>query len=92
MLVCAPCNRTKSWQCEHCPNWAARDPAVCSQCFWATPSCYDHVGTLKIRLVSVPFEGDAEMAIFEGLVAEAGREGIPLPDVIKRRLQNGGIG
>jgi predicted nucleotidyltransferase len=29
MLVCASCNRAKSWSCEHCKNWQERESNNC---------------------------------------------------------------
>lgn len=42
MLLCASCNRAKSWSCEHCPNWHTKSHKICSQCHWAFPQNYTH--------------------------------------------------
>ena len=31
MLLCAACNRAKSWSCEYCPNWNNKSATICSQ-------------------------------------------------------------
>lgn len=51
MPLCPSCNRSKSWSCEHCPNWRTRDTSICKTCFWASPEDYTHVATRQIRLV-----------------------------------------
>lgn len=54
MLVCASCNRAKSWVCEHCDNWQRqKEPSVCSSCFWASPSTYQHIALQEIRRLEI---------------------------------------
>jgi len=34
MLLCASCNRAKSWSCEHCENWNdSKDIEICLKCY-----------------------------------------------------------
>lgn len=49
MPLCASCNRSKSWECENCPNWEEEDDSVCVTCFWSGPAIYDHVATRPQR-------------------------------------------
>lgn len=58
ILVCGSCNRAKSWSCEHCPNWVARDVSVCKKCYWANPLEYEHVATKLVRRTTIVWEGD----------------------------------
>lgn len=87
MLVCAPCNRTKSWQCEHCPNWTKRNREVCRSCFWASPSDFEHVATVPSEVVVVQFQAKAEGELLKSLRVESQRHGETLEAAIKRRLR-----
>ncbi len=49
MLLCASCNRAKSWSCEHCPNWETKSSKICTQCYWAFPQEYTHISLREIR-------------------------------------------
>ena len=35
MLLCGSANRAKSWSCENCANWLAKDVKTCQSCYWA---------------------------------------------------------
>ncbi len=53
MALCGSCNREKSWTCEtKCPNWTARDPAVCRSCYWSNPAQYSHVAMEKKLVIN----------------------------------------
>lgn len=71
MPVCGPCNRKKSYECEHCPNWEVADPAVCTGCYWAHPEGYDHVATRLERRLEMTWSGEEETQEYDRLVAEA---------------------
>lgn len=86
MLVCGSCNRTKSWSCEHCPNWMIKDQALCLTCYWAYPADYEHVATRKIRRADLIWEAD-EVAEYEALQAIAGGERLTLGQTIKSILK-----
>lgn len=61
MLLTLASNRAKSHACENCPNWAAKDAAMCEECFWAHPEGYGHIaGRAERRLPLVFFGEDAE--------------------------------
>lgn len=85
MLVCASCNRSKSWECEHCPNWDRRDASVCRTCYWATPEGYDHVATLPTRR-SVLVWDQAEVGAYDSLKKLADEQGVTVSELIKRSL------
>lgn len=51
MPLCSSCNRSKSWECEHCPNWTVKDVGVCESCYWSGPDSYDHIATRQVRRV-----------------------------------------
>ena len=57
MVLCGSCNRKKSWNCEHCPNWTGRrSVAVCETCYWAGRNDYLHVATEQQRRAEVVCE------------------------------------
>ncbi len=57
MLVCASCNRAKSWSCEHCPNWTLKSASTCATCLWSSPLEYMHVATEARRRLTIVWEG-----------------------------------
>ncbi len=83
MLLCASCNRAKSWSCEHCANWLSEKSAdVCRRCYWADPESYTHVALLEVRRVDVQWSGE-EIEVYERLRRAARDGGFPLPDYVK---------
>lgn len=87
MLLDASTQRAKSWSCEHCENWTRiHDQRICRGCYWASPEAYTHVAMSEVRRVDVQWDSH-EVATHDALVAEAGREGITLSELIKRKLQ-----
>lgn len=89
MLLCGSCNRAKSWSCEHCPNWTAKRPSVCTGCFWSGDPDYSHIATSARRQLTLNWK-DEEVGHFDQLRAEANRRGVPLEEVIKALLKKGG--
>ncbi|WP_156181344.1 HNH endonuclease [Actinobaculum suis] len=67
MPLCPSCNRAKSWQCENCPNWTAKDPETCSKCMWSSPDKYSHVATKEIREIRVVLQDEKSVAAFDAL-------------------------
>jgi hypothetical protein len=86
MLVCGPCNRAKSWSCEHCPNWLERDVITCLSCYWANPLEYVHVATKSIRRTDIMWH-DREVELHDKLKHEAESEQASIQEYIKRLLQ-----
>lgn len=58
MLLSASANRTKSWSCEHCPNWIEKQVSVCVGCYWAFPESYSHICTKEFRRVEIAWFDD----------------------------------
>lgn len=58
MLLSPSANRAKSWTCEHCKNWDAKDVNFCMRCFWAYPEDYDHVAGKPEKMISIIFSGN----------------------------------
>lgn len=88
MLLCASCQRSKSWSCEHCPNWSAQDEDVCRGCYWVVPESYTHVATAAVRRLDVVFVAE-EVAAYDALSAEVRREGLTLSDVVRSYVRSG---
>lgn len=57
MLLCASCQRKKSFECERCPNWQTKESNTCQTCFWTRPSEYEHLATRRMRRIEVSFTG-----------------------------------
>lgn len=88
MLLCGPCNRAKSWSCEQCPNWTARDPSVCGSCFWAGDPNYSHIATSARRQLTLNWS-DEEVHAFDQLRSEAAQSGMSLETLVKILLEKG---
>ena len=58
MLLSPSANRAKSWTCEHCQNWSAKDVSFCIKCFWASPEDYEHIAGRKEKVISLVFTGN----------------------------------
>lgn len=87
MLLCASCNRAKSWSCESCRNWLElKDPEICSKCYWAQPSSYEHVAMRSIRRLDVVWT-DEEIEVYDSLQVQANAKGISLSAHIKSLAQ-----
>lgn len=88
MLLCGSCNRTKSWTCEHCPNWQKRDPAICGNCYWAQPTTYSHVATETVRRTEIVWQGEDETEMYEQLSKSAAKAERSIQEYIKDLLRN----
>jgi len=89
MLLCASCNRSKSWSCEKCGNWTGdKDPEICLKCYWGCPENYEHISLEKIRRLELLWQG-AEVDFFDALKAEAIKGDVALPEYIKEILKVG---
>lgn len=82
MLLCAACNRAKSWSCEHCPNWQTKSSKICSQCYWAFPSEYTHIALREIRRTDILWDS-AEIHIYNELKEAAQNADDMIPDYVK---------
>ncbi len=87
MLLCASANRTKSWSCEHCPNWKDKDVAVCQSCYWASPESYQHVALCHLRRLDLIWSG-AEIIEYDTMIKEAAKMQIELPEYVKQILRH----
>lgn len=73
MLLSPSANRAKSWTCEHCSNWAIKDPAMCENCFWAHPEEYTHIAGKEERQIVITFT-DNEIEDYNRLISLVGVE------------------
>lgn len=82
MLVCATCNRKKSWACEHCNNFSLnKDVSKCESCFWANPINYSHVALQKIKRLELIFTNQ-NIDVFNNIDRQAKKEGTSLNSYI----------
>ena len=88
MLICATCQRKKSWSCEHCENWLRRkDAGICRACYWASPGDYDHIAMQRERRADVVWAGK-EVDDYERLQREAARNKKSVSDQIKAVIKS----
>ena len=86
MLLCASCNRAKSWSCEHCENWLVdKKPELCGTCYWASPQDYQHIALRFMRRLEVVWD-EGEIADYEQLKQRAQNHREALPDFVKKVL------
>lgn len=88
MLLCASCNRAKSWSCEHCENWTIKkEMDLCLKCYWGSPDKYDHVALQAIRRLELVWQ-DSEIKFFEALNEETSKGNLTLPEHVKKLIEN----
>lgn len=73
MLLSPSANQAKSWACEHCDNWKAKDKAFCLKCFWAHPEAYEHIAGQEARAIALLFTGE-EVEDYNRLIERVGAE------------------
>jgi len=83
MLLCGSCNRVKSWSCEHCSNWQSeKKSALCMQCYWGSPTNYNHIALEEIRRLDLNWIGD-EVKYYDAIRLIAKQNKLELPDFVK---------
>jgi hypothetical protein len=88
MLVCASCNRSKSWACEHCENWKTKEDAkVCKSCYWSSPTNYSHVALVNIRRADITWSGD-DVKFYEKLKAVCAKENVAIQDGVRKLIRD----
>lgn len=84
MLLCGSCNRAKSWSCEHCENWKAeKKSSLCMQCYWGSPTNYNHIALKDIRRLDLHWTGE-EVNFYDAIKVIAEHNKLELPDFIKK--------
>ena len=87
MLLCASCNRAKSWSCEHCENWqTAKNVSLCLLCYWGSPLNYNHVALKEIRRLDLQWEGE-EVKSYDAIKIIAECKNIGISDFVKQLLE-----
>ncbi|MCL6584644.1 MAG: HNH endonuclease [bacterium] len=87
MLVCSSCNRAKSWSCEHCTNWLTKhDPAVCNECYWASPIEYEHIAMHDIRRLAMVWQ-DEEVSQYDHAKKRAAIVDEDMPTFVKNLIR-----
>lgn len=87
-LLCGPCNRAKSWSCEHCENLLTHKRVrTCKTCYWARPNSYTHVATVQQRRAVLLWTGTDEVQTYERLSRWAAHAGKRVEDLILERVK-----
>lgn len=73
MLLSPSANRAKSWTCEHCQNWSAKNIEFCENCFWTHPENYTHIAGKEGRQIIITFTGN-EIEDYNKLIELVGLE------------------
>ena len=71
MPLCPSCNRSKSWTCEHCPNWTVKDAEQCRTCMWASPHDYKHVAGEERREIRITLTDPQDVLRFDFIRPDA---------------------
>jgi 5-methylcytosine-specific restriction endonuclease McrA len=85
MPLCGSDNRGKSWTCENCTNWTAKDPNLCATCYWADPQSYRHIAGVEERRIIIAVRGKG-ITVVDGIGELAAREGITPGEWVQSRL------
>lgn len=84
MLLSKSMQRSKSWDCEHCPNLLNMfDVETCKNCYWAYPEKYTHVAMKIIRSLTVTWEG-VEAVEYDRLEEVCQKKGETVQDFLKK--------
>ncbi|MDR2906988.1 MAG: HNH endonuclease [Bacteroidales bacterium] len=88
MLLCASCNRAKSWSCEHCDNWQNdKDATLCSLCYWGNPRKYNHIALKKVRRLDLQWEGE-EVKNYDKIKTIADSKNVEMPSFVKQIIED----
>lgn len=81
-ILCGSHQRKKSYECEQCPNYVAKDTSVCRTCFWAYPENYTHVATRQARRTDLTWEQE-QIGYYDKLREYAEIHGITMEEAAK---------
>ena len=87
MLLSGSANRAKSWSCENCANWPAKDITTCQSCYWAYPESYTHIAMRDIRRLDLLWSSE-EIFEYDLLKKEANKVQEEAPEYVKSVLRN----
>ena len=86
LSICASCQRSKSWTCEHCANWTTtKNPNLCRSCYWGSPEGYAHIALEAVKREVLIWKGSA-VEQYELIAREARRMKLSIADYIKAIL------
>ncbi len=86
MSICASCQRSKSWTCEHCANWTkGKNPDLCRSCYWGSPEGYAHIALEAVRREVLIWQGP-DIEQYERISREAKNAKLPVAEYIKTIL------
>lgn len=86
MLLSASANRAKSWSCENCINWQAKEAKNCRSCYWAFPENYSHIAMRNIRRLDIIWT-DKEIMEYDYIKKEAEKVQEELSEYVKNVLR-----
>jgi hypothetical protein len=88
MVLCASCNRAKSWSCEHCENRKNdKNMDLCLQCYWGNPLDYNHIALKEVRRLDLQWEGE-EVKNYDAVKIMADNRNIEMPNFVKQLLKD----
>lgn len=88
MLLCSSCNRTKSWNCEHCDNRKTdKSLSVCLKCYWGNPTDYNHIALKDIRRLDLQWEGN-EVKYYDTAKLIVKEKDLELSDFVKQIIES----
>ena len=87
MLVCASCNRAKSWTCEHCSNWQiTKTIEMCQSCMFGSPDNYTHIAMRQERSLTVSWYNE-DVYVYDNLKENATIADKSIEDYVKGILK-----
>ncbi|MGB1286286.1 MAG: ribbon-helix-helix protein, CopG family, partial [Aggregatilineales bacterium] len=87
MVLCASCNRSKSWVCEQCDNWHTdKNQKHCQTCYWHDPATYQHLALRPIKRLELVWT-DVESDVFEQLSEIATEQNRSVAELIKQLVR-----
>lgn len=88
LLICASCQRSKSWTCEHCANWQGKKNVdLCRSCYWASPQSYAHIALEAIRREVLIWKG-VDVKQYERIAKEARKAKLPVAEYIRLKVSS----
>ena len=86
LLICASCQRGKSWTCEHCTNWQGKkDLDLCRSCYWSSPEGYAHIALEAARREVLIWRG-VDVKRYERIAKEALKMKLPVAEFIRLKV------
>ena len=87
MLLCASCNRAKSWSCENCDNYKKKKKDTCLTCYWSCPKKYEHIAMINMRRADIMWQ-DKETQNYDNILKNADKHKMHVSEYIKKILSD----